>query len=146
MSEQKKMVYLLIRNVVIMLLLVLVVGLFIVSHKLAFTLGIILGGFVTIIKIFMMQETMEKAMTKEPYAATNYVRAQYFLRYIITFLVLFIGVYTSYVDFIGLAIGLLALKPAAYLQGKLEPPVAKDGSVEFLEWEEEDEDEKSDFW
>jgi hypothetical protein len=89
---------------------------------------------------------MEKAVLKQPYEATTYVRAQFMLRYLITFMVLFIGVYTPYVSFIGLGIGVLALKPAAYIQGRLEPPVPKDGSVEFLEWEEEDEDEKSDFW
>ncbi len=100
----------------------------------------------TVIKIFLMQNTFENAVQKAPHAASNYVRAQYFLRFIISFICLFIGVYTHHVDLIGIVIGLFVLKPAAYIQGRLEPPVPKDGTVEFLEWEEEDEDEKSDFW
>ena len=146
MSEQKSMVYLLIRNVAIILLVALLVGLFIADNKLAYLLGILMGGTITIVKVFMMQSSMEKAVLKQPHEATNYVRGQFMLRYLITFIVLFIGVYTSYISFIGLIIGVFALKPAAYIQGKLEPSVPKDGSVEFLEWEEEDEDEKSDFW
>jgi len=146
MSERKSMVYLLIRNVVVILLIALVIGLFIVEEKLPFTLGILLGGSVTVFKIFQMESSMEKAVGKQPHEASSYVRSQFFLRYIVTFLVLFIGVYTPLIDLIGLAIGVLALKPAAYIQGILEPTVPKDGSVEFLEWEEEDEDEKSDFW
>lgn len=146
MSEQRSMVYLLLRNVAIVLLLALVVGLFIVENKMAYTLGIVIGGLATVGKVFMMNNSMEKAVLKQPHEATNYVRAQFMLRYLITFMVLFIGVYTPYISFIGLGIGVFALKPAAYIQGRLEPPVPKDGSVEFLEWEEEDEDEKSDFW
>jgi len=146
MSEQKSMVYLLVRNVVIILLVSLFVGFFIADNKVAYILGLLLGGMTSIAKVFMIQSTMEKAVLKQAHAASNYVRAQFMLRYLITFMVLFIGVYTSYVSFIGLIIGVFALKPAAYIQGKLEPSVPKDGSIEFLEWEEEDEDEKSDFW
>lgn len=146
MSEQKPMVNLLLRNVAIILLVALVFGLFIVENKMAYTFGIIIGGAATVVKVFMMENTMEKAVLKQPHEATNYVRAQFMLRYIITFLVLFIGVYTPYISLIGLGIGVFSLKPAAYIQGLLEPPVPQDGSVEFLEWEEEDEDEKSDFW
>ena len=146
MSEQKPMVYLLIRNVVIILLVALVFGLFIVENKMAYTFGILIGGGATVLKVFMMENSMEKAVLKQPHEATNYVRAQFMLRYLITFMVLFIGVYTPYISLIGLGIGVFALKPAAYIQGLLEPPVPQDGSVEFLEWEEEDEDEKSDFW
>jgi len=146
MSEQQSMVYLLIRNVVIMLLLALVVGLFVFENKMAYTLGLLLGGATSISKIFLMENTFKKAVTKPAHEATRLVRAQYMLRYVISFLVLFIGVYTPLIDLIGIAIGLLVLKPSAYIQGILEPSVPKDGSVEFLEWEEEDEDEKSDFW
>ncbi len=146
MSEQRSMVYLLLRNVAIILLVALVLGLFIVEDKVPYALGLIIGGAATVLKVFMMQSSMEKAVIKQPHEAINYVRAQFMLRYLITFMVLFIGVYTSYVSLIGLGIGVFALKPAAYIQGRLEPPVPHDGSVEFFEWEEEDEDEKSDFW
>ena len=146
MNEQKSMVYELTRNVLIIIGIALFIGIFFVENKLSYIVGLSLGGGLSILKIYLMDKSFRKALRKEPHAATNYVRAHYFLRYLITFLILFIGIYTSSIHFIGLAIGVLALKPAAYLQGLFEPEVPKDGSVEFLEWEEEDEDEKSDFW
>lgn len=146
MSNQKPIVIELSRNILIILLVALVVGLFVVENKMAYTLGLFMGGAVSIIKLFMMQDSIKKAVIKNPHAASNYIRAQYFLRYVISFITLFIGVVTPSIDVIGVGIGLFVLKPAAYIQGKLEPPVPKDGSIEFLEWEEEDEDEKSDFW
>ncbi|WZL81690.1 ATP synthase subunit I [Vallitaleaceae bacterium 9-2] len=146
MNERKSMVYELTRNVLIIIAIALFIGLLIVENRISYALGLGLGAVVSILKIHLMEHSFRKAMYKAPHAATNYVRAHYFLRYFITFLVLFIGVYTSSIHFIGLVIGVLALKPAAYIQGLFEPEVPKDGSVEFLEWEDEDEDEKSDFW
>ncbi len=146
MSEQRSMIYLLIRNSVIILLVALILGLFIYTNKTAYVIGLGLGGGITVLKIFLMENTFRRAVVKGAHGATNFVRAHYFLRYTITFVVLFIGVITPAIDIVGLVIGLLVLKPAAYIQGILEPPVPKDGTVEFLEWEEEDEDEKSDFW
>lgn len=146
MSEQKSMIYSLARNVLIICGLALVFGFFVVDNKTAYIFGVLIGMTVTIAKIFMMEDSFRKAMNKPPQAATNYIRAHYFLRYLITFIALFIGVYTPSIHFIGLIIGLLSLKPAAYIQGRLEPPVPKDGSVPFVEWEDEDDEEKSDFW
>lgn len=146
MSKKKSIIIELLRNILIILLVALVVGLFVFDNKLTFALGLLVGGGVTIIKLIMMEDTIKKAVMKPPHAASSYIRAHYILRYVISFLVLFIAVITPSIDVIGVGIGLFVMKPAAYLQGKLEPLVPKDGTVEFLEWEDEDEDEKSDFW
>lgn len=145
-SRRKPIVLELARNIAVLLGLALVVGLFIVDDQLAYALGLFLGGAVDIARLFMIQNALNKAMYRTPQGATNYIRAQYTLRFILTGIILYIAVITPFISFIGVCVGLLVLKPAAYIQGKLEPPVPKDGSVEFLEWEEEDEDEKSDFW
>jgi len=146
MIDKKSIVFLLLRNVIILLIITLLLGISFVANKLGYVFGLCLGGFVTSIKLFFMEEAFKKALKKAPHAATNYIRANYMLWLAINFIVLFIGVSTAAFDFLGVAIGLLLLKPAAYIQGKLEPTVAKDGSIEFLEWEEPTEDEKSDFW
>lgn len=146
MNEKKSMVFLLTRNVLIILAIALLLGIWFVPNKLFYIFGLALGGTVTIAKLFLMEEVFKKALKKSPNHATNFVRANYMLWFVVNFMVLFIGVYIPAFNFIGVVIGLLSLKPAAYIQGKLEPDVAKDGSVEFYEWEEPSEDEKSDFW
>ncbi len=145
MNEQKSMVYPLSRNVLIVVVIAFGIGLFFVKDVMSYFLGLGLGGMLSMLKIYLMEQSFRKSMYKAPSAAINYVRGQYFLRYLMTFGVLYIGVYTSSIHFVGLVIGVLALKPAAYIQGLLEPAVPKDGSVEFLEWDDDD-DEKSDFW
>jgi hypothetical protein len=140
------MVYLLVRNVILLQLFAFLVGVFLVPNKLYYLFGLMLGGCVTLAKIFLMEEVFKRSLKKAPSAATSFVRANYMLWYVINFIILFIGVSIPAFNFVGVVIGLLLLKPAAYIQGKLEPSVPKDGSVEFLEWEEPSEDEKSDFW
>lgn len=146
MKDKQSMVFLLTRNIVMIIGVAVVLGIWFVPNKLYYLFGLALGGSVTVIKLFLMEEVFKRALKKTPNGATNYVRANYMLWFVVNFIVLFIGVYIPVFNFIGVVIGLLALKPAAYIQGKLEPDVVKDGSVEFYEWEEPNEDEKSDFW
>lgn len=146
MINKQSMVYKLARNVLILFVIALLIGIAFVPNKMYYIFGLGLGGFVTIAKIFLMEEVFKKSLKKAPNAATSYVRANYMLWYVVNFMILFIGVSIPTFNFVGVVIGLLLLKPAAYIQGKLEPPVPLDGSVEFLEWEEPSEDEKSDFW
>lgn len=141
--DKKSVVYQMSRNIMFFLLLALL-GVFVVSEKWPYIIGLLIGGFISVIKVVMMEISLTKAVQMEPHRATNYAKAQYFLRMALTFLVLAAGVYTPVIGFIGLVIGLFALKPAAFLQGILDPKVPKDGSVEFLEWEDDEEDD-SDF-
>jgi hypothetical protein len=60
-------------------------------------------------------------------------------------MVLFVGIVTPSISGVAVIIGLVSMKAAAYWQGALEPKTPLDGSVEFAEWEDEDDDEGTDF-
>ncbi|MBN2220920.1 MAG: ATP synthase subunit I [Vallitaleaceae bacterium] len=141
--DKKSIVYQMSRNIVV-IILIASLGVFIATEKGPYLIGLLIGGFISVIKIIMMEASLSKAVLMPSHRAGNYAKAHYFLRMLITFLALAVGVYTPQIGFIGLVIGLYALKPAAFLQGILDPKVPKDGSVEFLEWEDDEEDE-SDF-
>ncbi len=144
MKQTKSPVAALSIKVVILLLLAFFAGFFVVDDKVAYTLGLVFGGTFTILKIILMKRTIARAVARAPQSAQYYSNANYMLRYVLSFVVLFVGLVSPYFHPVGVAIGLLVLKPAAYWQGKTEPPTPKDGSVEWLEWEDED-DESSDF-
>ncbi|NDL66710.1 ATP synthase subunit I [Anaerotalea alkaliphila] len=119
-------------------------GIFLVRSPQAFVLGLLLGVAFTIGKIWMMGSTFQKAVRKHPVGARNYVRAQYFLRYLLTLLLLVVAALEPGIHVAGVAVGLLSLKGAAYWQAMRMRLSPKDGSVKFQVWEEEDE-ENSDF-
>lgn len=56
-----------------------------------------------------------------------------------------IGALEPTINLVGVIISLVSMKVAAYLQGYIEKPTPKDGSVAFVEWED-DEEAESDFF
>ncbi len=130
-------------KVAIILLVALVIGLFFLN-PLAYIKGLVLGGLFTIVKIQLMHTTFSKAVKKDHAAAIRYARLHYSLRYFLTLVVIVIGALDPSIHIIGVIVGLLSMKFAAYWQGIMEKPTPKDGSIQFLVWEDDNE-EKSDF-
>lgn len=139
MAKDKTIVWSLSVKVLILLLIASVIGSLFVKDVLAYLQGIILGGSFTVLKIKLMESTFKKAITKSPNAAKNHANLHYMLRYVITFMVLLVGVLVPTINIIAVMIALITLKIAAYWQGISEPKTPQDGSVEFYEWEDEDE-------
>ncbi len=117
-------------------------GLFFGSNMLAYAKGLALGGVFTILKVFLMQSTFSKAVQKPELSAKRYATIHFALRHFLTFVILIIGALEPTINIIGVIIGLLSLKLAAYWHGHKTAETPKDGSVEFLEWEDEEDDGK----
>lgn len=143
MTEGKSISKTLSFKVIILLLMILGIGALFTNDHAAWSQGLLFGGIFTLLKIKLMEITLKRAVAKEPNAARRYVQANYMLRYLITFIVLFVGIVSPTIDTVAIILSLLTLKAAAYWQGLTEPRTPLDGSVEFLEWE--DDDEPSDF-
>lgn len=120
------------------------IGIFLIPDIAAYGKGLALGGIFSILKLKLMEVTFSKALSKPPGAAKNYATFHYFLRYLLSILVLVIGALEPSINLVGVIIALISMKIAAYWQGYLEKPTPKDGSVEFVEWED-DEETESDF-
>lgn len=136
--KKNNMVFKLCRNLLIINIIIWIIGVWF-TEAISYSLGIALGTITSMLRVYLMEESIRKAVRKDSIKANSYMKAQYFLRYALSFVVLAISVLTSYINILGVAIGLLSLKPAAYIQGKLEPKVPLDGSIEFEEWEDDEE-------
>lgn len=143
MDSKKSIVILLTIKITIIVIGAFIIGVFFVKDIVAYSKGLALGGIFSILKIKLMETTFRKGLTKPSKAAQTYVSFHYFLRYLLTILVLTIGILEPTISFIGVVISLISPKLAAYWQGYIEKPTPKDGSVEFLEWE--DDEVESDF-
>ncbi len=130
-------------KVVIIIGISFLIGLFFLNPW-AYAKGLALGGLFTILKIKLMHTTFSKAIKKQSVAAIRYAKLHYALRYFLTLVVIVIGALDPSIHIIGVIVGLISLKLAAYWQGLMEKPTPKDGSIQFLKWEDDNE-EKSDF-
>lgn len=134
-------------KIIIILGIVSVLGFILIREPyspVVFAKGLAFGGIFSILKIKLMESTVKKSITKDPARAQTFVSLHYFMRYLLTGVLLVVAALEPSISLYGTIIGVLSLKVAAYLQGKMEKPVPKDGSVEFVEWEE-DEEESTDF-
>ncbi|MDO9493588.1 ATP synthase subunit I [Acetobacterium sp.] len=83
---------------------------FLAKDPLAFALGVIFGGAYSILNFRLMQLTFDKAMKMPSARAQKYVQTRYFLRYLITGVVIYVAIINPWVNIIGVLLGLVAVK------------------------------------
>ncbi|MEG1621289.1 MAG: ATP synthase subunit I [Oscillospiraceae bacterium] len=70
-------------------------------------LGFLIGGTHAIINFYLIGRSIEKSFEKSPNNASGYMAGQYFIRYFITALVILLGIYVDFINYIGIIIPLI---------------------------------------
>jgi hypothetical protein len=83
---------------------VAIIGFFGFSAKVG--LGVVSGGLIVSINFHLLSKTLKKAFTPPAVASINSVLFKYYIRFIITALIIYILMTTQKVDPIGLIVGL----------------------------------------
>ncbi|MGL4362114.1 MAG: ATP synthase subunit I [Cellulosilyticaceae bacterium] len=90
------------------------VGCFLTENVMAWTLGVVLGLIISILKLKLMEQTFTKAVTLEENKAKGYTQRQYMIRYGLTGLVLLIAALSETISLVGVFVGLISMKVGAY--------------------------------
>lgn len=97
-------------------LIVYALGIFFVTDIAAWTIGIVLGLVIAILKLRVMTLTITKALAMPENKAKSYTQKHYMLRYVLTGLILVIAVVTPGINTVGVFMGLVSMKIGAYMQ------------------------------
>ena len=92
------------------------IGLFMVTDALSWTLGIVLGLLIALLKLKLMENTFTKAVNLPEAKAKGYTQRQYMLRYVLTGIVLLVAALNKDVSLLGVFFGLVSMKVGAYVQ------------------------------
>lgn len=92
-----------------------VIGSFLVPNWISYGKGILFGTLFSILRLYTMEKSLIKALQKEPERAKSYFTTNYIIRYVLTGIVLLVGALEPSISFLGVCIGLLSMKGAAYL-------------------------------
>ncbi|WP_069998907.1 ATP synthase subunit I [Cellulosilyticum sp. I15G10I2] len=92
------------------------IGMLVVGDSWSWTKGVFIGLLFSLIKFKLMEITFNKAVVMEEIKAKNYATAHYMLRYLLTGAVLFIAVLEPGIHILGVFLGLISMKVAAYMQ------------------------------
>lgn len=80
-----------------------------------FVLGLALGGAISVLTFMLLANTVVKATFMDPGKAQIYMGANYFLRYAIIAIVLYISTQMPYLNVFATAIGILLVKAILYV-------------------------------
>lgn len=97
-------------------LIVEIIGILLLESKLSFTMGLLFGLIFSILKLKLIQNTIEKSVQMPEGKAQKYTNAQYMLRYVLTGIVLVVAALEPSVDLLGVFFGLFSMKVGAYMQ------------------------------
>lgn len=95
---------------VIALIVLMILSFFITSNPMTWIMGYIFGGLFGIINFVLLGRTLYKASMMSPQRAQVYTSANYFIRMLITGIVLVIGLKADYLNSFAVIIGLLLIK------------------------------------
>lgn len=92
-----------------------------------FVFGVALGAALNVGKLFLLERVVDKCVSMEKQAATNYIRLQYLLRFFLTGIVLAVSAVAPFINLWGTAAGILTLQIASFFAKRLpqEETVAK---------------------
>lgn len=81
---------------------------------LPFMFGALIGSATSIVKVFLLERAIDKALTMEQKHAGNYVSIQHILRLLLSGAVLFLGAVVPQISLWGVASGILAFQLAIF--------------------------------
>ena len=82
----------------------------ILNYPIKFILGLCFGSLIGILNFFELSNTLAKAVTFSPDKAQSFTTKKYFIRFILTAIVLYVSVTADHINVIGTIIGLLLIK------------------------------------
>ena len=110
MNDVVKLQYKIIFLDVIILLVLILLSFFLSSEPMPWVKGYIFGGLIGILNFLLLGNTMYKASTMHPAQARIYAGTNYYIRLLITAIVIIIALKADYLNAISVVIGLLLIK------------------------------------
>lgn len=110
MNNIKKVQFNIIRIHVLVICLLIILSIFLFEDYMPIVKGFVFGGSIGVLNFLLLGNTIVKALKKNSRSATVFVRINYFVRYIIIGVVLFVSVKAEYINAISVLIGLLLVK------------------------------------
>lgn len=93
-----------------------IVGILVLDDQKGFTIGLLFGLIFSILKLMLMKNSIKRSVTMPEAKAQRYANVQYMIRYVLTGVVLLVAALEPTINLLGVFLGLLSMKVAAYMQ------------------------------
>lgn len=118
MNNQQRILTFVTRTNWVLLALSSAAGLLLASPE--FTKGIIFGGLIVTVNFHMLHRTLKNSLEPSQLTSHNVILAKYYLRFVISGIIIFVLIYRHIVNPIGLFVGLSVVVASIMLATLLE--------------------------
>jgi ribose/xylose/arabinose/galactoside ABC-type transport system permease subunit len=95
---------------IILFALISLISYLVLKTPITFIVGLLFGTLIGILNFMELSKTLKKAVTLSPQNASMYAAKKYFIRFVLTAVVLYVSVSADHINVIGTITGLLLIK------------------------------------
>ena len=110
MQSLKKMQFTIIKILILIDLLIIAISYVVMSKPMPFALGIVFGSAISALNFIELANTLSRAITMPQDKAQSFTVIKYFIRYIVTAVVIYVSIIAPYINVVGTIIGLFIIK------------------------------------
>lgn len=112
---QKKMLI----NLLIVVIVISIVSFFVMDEPKTFIIGLVFGSSISALNFLELASTLKRAVLMTPGKAQGFTVLKYFVRYIVTAIVIYISIIAPYINVLGTIVGLFVFKVMILIQNTL---------------------------
>ncbi len=114
MNSLKQTQLSIIKAMILVNLVVMVVSFIVFENPLSVIVGMLFGSGIGILNFMQLANTLQRAVWMDPEKAKVFATSRYFIRFIITGIVLYIAIMAPYMNTLATVFGILAIKGVIY--------------------------------
>lgn len=110
MEETRQLQHKIIKWLIIIDILILGISFVFLKEPLSFAYGLIFGSAISGLNFLELGATLRRAVTLPPDKAQGYATRKYFVRYIVSAVVIYISIVAPYINVLGTIVGMSIIK------------------------------------
>lgn len=110
MNHSVELVLSIVKKAITILAVLIVISFVFLNEPMRWAYGYIFGGLIGILNFILLARTMERAVEMPPHKAQGYATVNYFIRFIITGVVIIVALKADYINALAAVIGIVLIK------------------------------------
>ncbi len=110
MNHSVELVLSIVKKAITILAVLIAISFIFLNEPMRWTYGYIFGGLIGILNFILLARTMERAVEMPPHKAQGYATVNYFIRFIITGVVIIVALKADYINALAAVIGIVLIK------------------------------------
>ncbi len=110
MNHSVELVLSIVKKSIIILAILIIISFIFLDEPMRWAYGYIFGGLIGVLNFLLLARTMERAVEMPPHKAQGYASVNYFIRFVITGVVLIVAFKADYINALAAIVGIVLIK------------------------------------